>query len=151
MINVGEKEVSLFPSSSSPIPSSPVPLSARQLRSFTRVSYVFEDASWLERKECDARMHARTHACAAGRQAGTHACALLRDSSFLRATDAPIRGRVSFVIRENVNQSLLALALRWLSAPNLPRGSSSLFVFQRAALFGRSTLFVAFVADRFET
>lgn len=96
-------------------------------------------------------MRGCTHACAAGRQAGTHACALLRDSSFLRATDAPIRGRVSFVIRENVNQSLLALALRWLSAPNLPRGSSSLFVFQRAALFGRSTLFVAFVADRFET
>ena len=135
----------LLPPTPSPIPSLrllfPRVNSARYLvyacvmRAYTHVTLackrVFEDVSWpcgrKERLWCaDARTQPRTHACAAGRQARTHArthaCALLRGSSFLRATDAPIRGRVSFVIRENVNQSLLAFALR-SSAPNLPRGA----------------------------
>lgn len=128
------------------------------MRAYTHITLACKRARFRrscgrkKRLRMHARSRARTHARWAwrGRQARTHArthaCAL-RGSSFLRATDAPIRGRVSFVIRENVNQSLLAFALR-SSAPNLPRGSSSLFVFQRAALFGPGrTLFVAFVAD----
>lgn len=42
-----------------------------------------------------ARMHERTHACSCG-----------SSLILLEATDAPISARVSFVIRENVNQSL---------------------------------------------
>ena len=128
----------LLPPTPSPIPSLrllfPRVNSARYLvyacvmRAYTHVSAFSKTyrGRVVERKDRGARMHARSRACAAGRQARTHArthaCALLRGSSFLRATDAPIRGRVSFVIRENVNQSLLAFALR-SSAPNLPRGA----------------------------
>lgn len=97
---------------------------------------VAKERPWL--REC-------THAVAHARMrseprwfrlfARTHARNDARGSSFLRATDAPIRARVSFVIRENVNQSLLAAARS--SGPNLPRGSAFLFVFQSRAFWTR--------------
>lgn len=90
-----------------------------------------------ERKAVAARMHARMRSEPRWFRlfARTHARNDARGSSFLRATDAPIRARVSFVIRENVNQSLLAAARS--SGPNLPRGSAFLFVFQSRAFWTR--------------
>ena len=82
------------------------------------------------RLRADARAHARSLESRWFRS--------FAGSSFLRATDAPIRARVSFVIRENVNQSLLAAARP--SVLNLPRGPAFLFVgaLLGAALFGPS-------------
>jgi len=123
VINAGEKRIRTPASGSSSLllPSSRCKLlpklriaryllhASRVYRILTRVHRAYVRACWHIERRC--RTHASVCVC-------THAC-IHSNLILLEATDAPISARVSFVIRENVNQSPGPHRLLFLRASSL--------------------------------